>query len=101
MEAFLFGGMWKAAEKQHERSETGNCLRWCKGGLEEQKNSKKGATIGEANHQTGGQRLRVEQDVGVEVLVRGSLLAGERADAQRHGRIQPEKAEGCMEWTSP
>jgi hypothetical protein len=65
--------------------------RWRLGDLEEQKNSKRGATIGEANYRACGQRLRVEQDVGVEVLVRGSLLAGERTDTQRHGRIQSDE----------
>jgi hypothetical protein len=65
------------------------------------RNSKRGATVGEANHQTSGQRLCVEQHVGVEVFVRGSLLAGERAETQRHGRIRSEKVEGHTEWTNP
>jgi hypothetical protein len=54
-------------------------------------NSKRGATTGEAKYQTCGQRLCVEQHVGVEVFVRGSLFAGERAETQRHGRNQPDE----------
>jgi hypothetical protein len=47
--------------------------------------------MGEANYRTCGQRLRVEQHVGVEVFVRGNLLAGERGKTQRHGRNQPDE----------
>jgi hypothetical protein len=65
--------------------------RWRLGDLEEQMNSKRGATIGEANYRTLGQRLRGEQHVGVEVIVSGSLLAGERASTQRHGRNQSDE----------
>jgi hypothetical protein len=68
-----------------------SCRRWRLGDLEEQTNSKRGAIMGEANYQTCEQRLRVEQNVGVEVLVRGSLLAGQRTDTQRHGRIQSDE----------
>lgn len=47
--------------------------RWRWGDLEEQTSSKRGATVEEANYRICGQRLCVEQNVEVEVGVRGSL----------------------------
>jgi hypothetical protein len=47
--------------------------------------------MGAAKHQTRGQRLWVEQNVEVEVPVRGDLLAGERAETQRHGRNRSDE----------
>lgn len=84
-------GCREAEKKRHERSEAGNCLRWREMNLEEQKTRRGEQPAGRLNTELMASGFRVEQNVGVEALVRGNLLAGERADAQRHGCNQPDE----------